>query len=448
MNAEDAASGGTATASGRPQAVELVGISKNFGSVRAVDNLSLEIARGEVLTLLGPSGCGKTTLLNLIAGFEGPNAGKILIDGSDVTRTPPHQRNTGMVFQSYALFPHMNVRDNIAFGLRMRRLSEPQVEDAVARALEMVKLTGLADRRVRQLSGGQQQRVALARAIVIRPKVLLLDEPLSALDRNLRAQMQIELRELHERTGLTTIFVTHDQGEALSLSDRIVVMNRGEIQQISAPLDLYRYPANGFVASFIGDINRLPPARCRLHEREVIFELSGGGVLATGRRADLNIGEGEMTHLFVRPECLSIAPPNGAARNRIRCRVATHVYQGNHTITRLDAGVLGMLEMRVLGGDIISRSPIGSELEVVIDLDQVVALADRGIEYLFANAGTDFAPIVEGFAKAEARGIPLPKPIIAAHENLAISMAHGFAMVSGRTPAVMVHVSVGTANIV
>jgi putative spermidine/putrescine transport system ATP-binding protein len=365
---------GAATA--RTNAIELIGIDKSFGPVPAARQLTVSVLKGEVLTLLGPSGCGKTTLLNMIAGFEEPDTGRILIDGVDVTQVPPYQRDTGMVFQSYALFPHMNVFENVAFGLRMRGLAKARVADEVTRALDMVKLAGLERRRIGQLSGGQQQRVALARAIVVRPKVLLLDEPLSALDRNLRAQMQIELRELHARTGLTTIFVTHDQGEALSLSDRIVVMNRGEIQQIAPPLELYLKPANGFVASFIGDINRLPPARCRVRRNEVVFEFASGAAFSTAVRADLSVRDGDLVHLFVRPECLRPAASGEPGRNLARCRVATHVYQGNHTITRLDAGALGLLEMRVLGGNVISQAPVGSEIEIAIDLEQTVALAE------------------------------------------------------------------------
>jgi putative spermidine/putrescine transport system ATP-binding protein len=356
-------------------AVELLGVSKNFDTVAAVSELSLTIAHGEFLTLLGPSGCGKTTLLNMIAGFEEPSAGKIVIDGRDVTSVPPYLRDTGMVFQSYALFPHMNVFDNVAFGLRMRKLPKAQVASEVAGALEMVKLTGLGDRRIRQLSGGQQQRVALARAIVIRPKVLLLDEPLSALDKNLRGQMQIELRELHDRTGLTTVFVTHDQGEALSLSDRIAVMSRGEIQQISPPLELYRHPANGFVASFIGEINRLPPARCRVDGNDVMFEFAPGLALSARLRPDFIASDGQEAHLFLRPEHLTLARGEALMPNRISCRVVTHVYQGIYTLTRVDAGPLGILQLRVLGGEVILSAPVGSKIEVGVNLDQAVILA-------------------------------------------------------------------------
>lgn len=351
-------------------------MGKDFGQVVAVGEVHLAIRSGEVLTLLGPSGCGKTTLLNMIAGFEQPSRGRILIDGSDVTFVPPHLRDTGMVFQNYALFPHMDVFENVAFGLRMRRLAKAAIASEVGRALEMVKLEGFAARRVRHLSGGQQQRVALARAIVIKPKVLLLDEPLSALDKNLRGQMQIELKELHEETGLTTVFVTHDQGEALSLSDRIVVMNRGEVQQIAAPIELYRHPANGFVASFIGDINHLPPARCRIDGGIIRFHLDAALELVMPARPDLALHDGDLAHLFVRPEHLAIAAATGEARNRVSCRVVTHVYQGTHTLTRVEAASLGLLQLRIPGGEIIGRAPPGSEIDVTLDLSEATVLAE------------------------------------------------------------------------
>jgi putative spermidine/putrescine transport system ATP-binding protein len=359
--------------SGAAPAVELVGVSKRFDAVEAVRELSLAIARGELLTLLGPSGCGKTTLLNMIAGFEEPSAGTVVIDGRDVTAVPPYLRDTGMVFQSYALFPHMDIFDNVAFGLRMRKLPKAEIAREVSRALEMVKLSGLEGRRVRQLSGGQQQRVALARAIVFGPKVLLLDEPLSALDKNLRAEMQVELRELHDRTGLTTVFVTHDQGEALSLSDRIVVMSKGEIQQIATPLQLYQHPANGFVASFIGEINRLPTTRCRIEGGDAVFEGEGFS-LRTRLRKELAIRDGGTAHLFVRPEHLTIAGAADAPPNRVACRVVTHLYQGVYTLTRLDAGPLGMLQLRALGGKVIGDAPAGAPLDIAIDLDEAVIL--------------------------------------------------------------------------
>jgi spermidine/putrescine transport system ATP-binding protein len=235
--------------------IDVVGVSKSFGTLRAVDNVDLAVRPGEFLSLLGPSGCGKTTLLRLIAGFESPDSGKILLGGADVTRTPPHERDVTQVFQSYALFPHMTVAQNIAFGLRMDKVPRPEIDRRVAEVLEMVSLVGHERKKPRQLSGGQQQRVALARAIVLKPKVLLLDEPLSALDAKLRAAMQLELRQLHQKLGMTFIFVTHDQSEALTMSDRIAVMNRGKIEQIGPPMEVYLRPRSEFVAGFVGQAN-------------------------------------------------------------------------------------------------------------------------------------------------------------------------------------------------
>lgn len=357
-------------------AVEIDEVVKLFGEVPAVRQVSLDIRRGEFLTLLGPSGCGKTTLLNMIAGFEAPTTGTINIDGRDVTNVPPHLRDTGMVFQNYALFPHMNVFDNVAFGLRMRKHDKSKIADEVERALEMVKLGGMSGRRVRQMSGGQQQRVALARAIAFRPRVLLLDEPLSALDKNLRTQMQFELKELHEKTGLTTIFVTHDQGEALSMSDRIVVMSRGEIQQVSAPLELYSRPANSFVASFIGEINRLPPARLNYKDTSASFGFPGASMLSVSGRSNLKQHHGEDVHVFVRPENISLANAAQPGENVVPVKVVSHIYQGTHTITRVESEALGMLEMRVRGGQIINEKPAGSMVNVAISLDEAVVLRE------------------------------------------------------------------------
>ena len=243
----------------QPASVELRGLVKRFGrDVVAVDHVDLHVERGELITLLGPSGCGKTTALRMIAGLEKPTAGQVLIDTDDVTRLPAYLRDITMVFQSYALFPHMNVFENVAYGLKVARRPTEEIAARVAEALAMVGLEGLADRATSALSGGQQQRVALARALAIRPRVLLFDEPLSNLDAKLRKRVREDIRELQQRLGITSVYVTHDQEEALAISDRVVVMRAGTIEQIGSPLDLYTRPATRFVADFIGSANFLP----------------------------------------------------------------------------------------------------------------------------------------------------------------------------------------------
>src|SRR3954447_12789864 len=237
--------------------LRLEGVSKRFGDVTALNAVSLDVARGEILTLLGPSGGGKTTMLNLLAGFIEPDTGTIEIDHRIVNNVPPYRRDIGILFQNYALFPHMNVAANVGYGLKLRRLSRSQIRRRLDEVLALVHLTGYEQRKPRQLSGGQQQRVALARALAIAPKVLLLDEPFSALDKNLRASMQLELREIQRQLAVTTIFVTHDQSEALSLSDRVAVMSDGEIHQVGSPEEIYVKPRDRFVASFVGDVNIL-----------------------------------------------------------------------------------------------------------------------------------------------------------------------------------------------
>jgi len=238
--------------------IHIQALTKKYGSLFALDSVDLTIKSGEFLTLLGPSGSGKTTLLMAIAGFNRPDSGSIKFGDEEVILKPPHKRDVGMVFQSYALFPHMSVAENIAFPLKLRRINGDEIKDRVAQALATVQLDGLGDRGIEQLSGGQRQRVALARAFVFRPRILLMDEPLSALDKKLREQMQIELKNLHEQLGVTTVYVTHDQREALTMSDRIVVINQGKLCQIDTPHTIYNRPANAFVADFIGESTMLP----------------------------------------------------------------------------------------------------------------------------------------------------------------------------------------------
>ncbi len=235
--------------------IQVRGVTKRFGKTVAVDNVSLDIMPGEFFVLLGPSGCGKTTLLRMIAGFEVPTEGQILIDGQDMSLIPPNKRPVNMVFQSYAVFPHMSVTENVGYGLKIAGVSRAERATRVAEALELVKLGGFGDRMPDQMSGGQRQRVALARSLVMRPKVLLLDEPLSALDAKLRAQMQFELAELQDKVGITFVTVTHDQDEALSMASRVAVINKGDVSQLAPPSDLYEYPANRFVADFVGSVN-------------------------------------------------------------------------------------------------------------------------------------------------------------------------------------------------
>jgi putrescine transport system ATP-binding protein len=235
--------------------IQIRNVTKRFGKVAAVDNVSLDIMAGEFFVLLGPSGCGKTTLLRMIAGFEVPTEGQILIDGQDMRAVPPNKRPVNMVFQSYAVFPHMSVADNVAYGLKIAGVGRGEREERVREALDLVKLGGFETRMPDQMSGGQRQRVALARSLVMRPKVLLLDEPLSALDAKLRAQMQFELSELQDKVGITFVTVTHDQDEALSMAGRVAVINKGEVSQLASPADLYEFPANKFVADFVGSVN-------------------------------------------------------------------------------------------------------------------------------------------------------------------------------------------------
>ena len=325
--AYSSAAGVTSRGVAEPTAVTLDRVTKRFGELTAIDQISLAVRRGELMTLLGPSGCGKTTLLNLVAGFLLPESGEIAIDGRQVTNIPTYRREIGIMFQNYALFPHMNVAENVGYGLRMRRLPKPEIARRVADALALVKLEGVNDRKPRQLSGGQQQRVALARALIIRPKVLLLDEPFSALDRNLRAAMQVELKDIQRKLGVTTIFVTHDQGEALSLSDRIAVIAEGRIRQLGAPGEIYRRPADRFVASFIGDVNVLS-ARLERNDGPTATVAVGGARVLVPAGPLKAVEPGGTVDLFLRPEDLRVAREGeGIAAHG---NVAAQIYQGGH----------------------------------------------------------------------------------------------------------------------
>ncbi|MGO1119105.1 ABC transporter ATP-binding protein [Rhodovibrionaceae bacterium A322] len=287
-------------------AVDIGGVTKIFGGgqdqVVALDNVSLSISENEFFTLLGPSGCGKTTLLRMIAGFEHPTSGEILLHGSDITALPPFKRPVNTVFQSYALFPHMTVAENIGFGLEMMGRSKAEVAQGVDDMLQLVQMTALKDRKTSQLSGGQQQRVALARALAPHPKVLLLDEPLSALDLKLRKEMQIELKRLQHETGITFIFVTHDQEEALTMSDRVAVMSAGKVRQVGPPREIYEHPADRFVADFIGETNFLSATLQSQKDGLAEVQLSSGKTIEASLPKDWDAGASKEASIVIRPE--------------------------------------------------------------------------------------------------------------------------------------------------
>ena len=318
------------TGAGGALPIRVRGATKIYGAVRALDRIDLDVRSGEFLTLLGPSGSGKTTLLMVLAGFTRPDSGSVRFGEREMIRTPPHRREVGMVFQNYALFPHMDVAGNIAFPLRLRGVGRARQKERVDAALATVQLEGFGERRITQLSGGQKQRVALARAIVFEPRILLMDEPLSALDKKLREHMQIELRRLHEKLGMTTVYVTHDQREALTMSDRVAVINHGRLAQLDEPRALYERPATPFVANFIGESALLP------------VEESGGEYRYDGEVLRMETpSRGEL--LLLRPEQLVLLPdgaPDAGEYNRFRGTVGEVVYQGESFITyvRLKGG--------------------------------------------------------------------------------------------------------------
>jgi putative spermidine/putrescine transport system ATP-binding protein len=287
--------------------LQLANITKQFGQTLAVEQFNLDVAKGEFVTFLGPSGCGKTTVLRMIAGFERPSSGTITVNDRDLTNTPPNRRNVGMVFQNYALFPNMSVADNVGFGLMVQGKRKDEQQDRVHEVLRLVQLGAFAKRYPYQLSGGQQQRVALARALAFRPELLLLDEPLSALDAKVRGELRQEIRRIQQELGITAIFVTHDQEEAMSISDRIVVMNKGRVEQVAAPFEVYNYPSTAFVASFVGTLNRLP---CKVEDAATGTVRYNGSLLRTSHKVEQPNGT-EAT-LMVRPEEIRLGEKEGA----------------------------------------------------------------------------------------------------------------------------------------
>lgn len=331
--------------------VELVGVTKSFGSFVALHEVNMTIRAGEFLTFLGPSGCGKTTCLRLISGFEQPTRGRVILAGKDVTNEPPYLRDVNQVFQSYALFPHLTVYDNIAFGLRMQKVAAPEIQKRVSKAVEMVSLGQMAERKPSQLSGGQRQRVALARAIVCEPKVLLLDEPLSALDAKLRHQMRIELKNLQKRLGITFIFVTHDQEEALTMSDRIVVMSEGRVEQTGTAWEIYHRPATRFVAGFIGDTNIVEGEVLAREGKALRCRLEGGLELLVS--APDGPPPAGVVLFSLRPEKIRLFGEAPAGENVFKARVLSEIFKGamdEFTVVTEGNLVLGALDANE-GGD-------------------------------------------------------------------------------------------------
>jgi spermidine/putrescine ABC transporter ATP-binding subunit len=305
--------------------IEFSGVTKAYGETVAVDDISLSVGDGEFLALLGPSGSGKSTTLRMLAGFERPTAGRIELGGVDLTGVPPHKRDTSMVFQNYALFPHMTVGENIAFGLKRQNVPGDEIQDRIDEALSLVDLTGMADRRPGTLSGGQQQRVATARSIAVEPSVLLMDEPLGALDKQLRDQIKIDLTRLQNRLGITTVYVTHNQDEALTMADRIAVMNEGRIEQIGTPDEIYNRPTNRFVSDFIGDANFIHGTLTRRDDRTVLEAHGRELVVGSDRAID-----GESV-AFVRPEKMAVVSEPRAGQNAVEGRIEQILFAGSRT---------------------------------------------------------------------------------------------------------------------
>ena len=371
-------------------------LSKSFDGKKVLDDINLYVKRGEFLTLLGPSGCGKTTLLRMIAGFLQPDEGVITLDGKDIAGLPPHMRPLNTVFQRYALFPHLDVYDNIAFGLKLKKTPEDEIEKRVRRVLKLVAMSDYEDRDVETLSGGQQQRIAIARAIVNQPKVLLLDEPLAALDLKMRKDMQIELKEMHKKLGITFIYVTHDQEEALTLSDTIVVINEGKIQQIGTPIDIYNEPVNAFVADFIGESNILKGRMMR--DRRVAF------IKHEFDCVDEGFGEDVPVDVVIRPEDIYFT--TDPSKSQFTAKVNSCTFKGVHYEMWVDTDT--GYELMIQDYD---PYPVGSEVMLYIDPDDIQVMKKERLDNSYPAKvtgegrveflGTDFECNTEGFAEGD-----------------------------------------------
>ncbi|HEY7619443.1 MAG TPA: ABC transporter ATP-binding protein [Solirubrobacteraceae bacterium] len=363
--------------------IRLVGLVKRFGDAVAVNGIDLHVTPGEFFTMLGPSGCGKTTTLRLIAGFERPTEGKILLDGNDMSRTPPHKRRVNTVFQSYALFPHKSVYDNVAFGLRYQRVTKAEVKRRVGEAMALVRLEEFGQRRPSQLSGGQQQRVALARALVLEPPVLLLDEPLGALDARLRIDLQVELKRIQEQLEVTFIYVTHDQDEALTMSDRVAVMRAGNIEQCDEPRVLYETPATAFVANFLGASNLVPVAVGQSHGDGTPLSLGSFDL----RAENCPLGHGEDAVAMIRPENVRLEPHGTTGENRVPGMVEEVVYLGFHQEVRV----------RLANGTLVKVDVPNDDEQAELEQGDPVCvhLPARHLRVLAADAAVPSAPAAE-----------------------------------------------------
>ena len=350
--------------------LELEKLHKEFGDFTAIEEIDVSVQAGEFLSLLGPSGCGKTTALRIVAGFERPTSGRVVVEGKDLTHVPPNHRDMGMVFQAYSLFPNMNAADNVEFGLRVRGQNGAERRKRVEELLELVGLTAAAKRYPHQLSGGMQQRVALARALAIEPRVLLLDEPLSALDAKVRVQLREEIRRLQTQLGITTLYVTHDQEEALSISDRVAVLSQGQIEQIGAPAEIYNAPGTPFVAEFIGTMNRLEATV----SDEGRVQVNGTVLPVTEARG---LPRGERVLVLVRPEILELQRADGAASAALVGDVVAHIFLGAITRVKVDAGEYEL--SADLPGHKAAELPVGSRVAASFPADggRVLALSEQ-----------------------------------------------------------------------
>ena len=355
-------------------AVTVENLVKKFGDVVALNSIDLAIEPGELFFLLGPSGCGKTTLLRSIAGFYVPDSGTIRFDEEDVTRLEPHRRNTGMMFQSYALWPHKTVHDNVAFGLEQKKLPKEEISKQVKEALELVQMLPYAERKPNALSGGQQQRVALARALVVRPRCLLLDEPLSNLDAKLRLEMRTEIRRICKEFNLTTIYVTHDQKEALSIADRMAVLDEGNVLQVGSPTEMYRRPLNRFVANFIGETNFLAGKVVRTQSGDAVIGTELGELRGKISNPNFKPKAGDAVHLSLNPECIRLKEAASSDENSFKCRIEDSIFYGEvaHYVIRSGEQEFKVSELNPRN---LNR-PGNRELHACFDTEDLVVLQD------------------------------------------------------------------------